>query len=187
MWFAVATLGGVVVRMVLSFRENKALLGTVREKAITDALTGLGNRRVVIEDLEHATSPDAGESVFAIFDLDGFKSYNDQFGHPAGDNLLRRLGQRLAAAVAPDGTAYRLGGDEFCTLVPGGEAQVPRVLAVGADALSEQGDGFEITASAGATVLPTPGRRSRRGDADSRSAHVRGEGHPLDLGAQPDS
>ena len=53
-----------------------------------------------------------------LFDLDGFKSYNDTFGHPAGDALLTRLGSKLAAAVAPHGSAYRLGGDEFCALLP---------------------------------------------------------------------
>ena len=51
--------------------------------------------------------------LLAIFDLDGFKGYNDAFGHPAGDALLARLGGRLAAATADHGRAYRLGGDEF--------------------------------------------------------------------------
>ena len=51
-----------------------------------------------------------------MFDLDGFKSYNDTHGHPAGDTLLARLGARLAAAFTESGSAYRLGGDEFCLL-----------------------------------------------------------------------
>ena len=54
--------------------------------------------------------------LLALFDLDGFKSYNDGFGHPAGDALLVRLGTKLSAAVEPDGRAFRLGGDEFCVL-----------------------------------------------------------------------
>ena len=52
-----------------------------------------------------------------LFDLDGFKTYNDTFGHPAGDALLAHLGAKLAAAVAPYGEAYRLGGDEFCAVL----------------------------------------------------------------------
>ena len=65
-------------------------------------------------------------SILLLFDLDGFKRYNDTYGHPAGDALLARLGGKLAAAVVGVGAAYRLGGDEFCVLaaVPagGGEA-----------------------------------------------------------------
>ena len=49
-----------------------------------------------------------------MFDLDGFKHFNDSFGHAAGDALLRRLGRRLAAAAEGVGFAYRMGGDEFC-------------------------------------------------------------------------
>ncbi|CAN5140377.1 hypothetical protein BH20ACT13_BH20ACT13_08130 [soil metagenome] len=48
-----------------------------------------------------------------IFDLDGFKGYNDAFGHPAGDALLARLGSKLAAVPTSARGAYRLGGDEF--------------------------------------------------------------------------
>ena len=57
--------------------------------------------------------------LLGLFDLDGFKRYNDTFGHPAGDALLRRLGSQLQAAVEPVGRAYRMGGDEFCILVRG--------------------------------------------------------------------
>ncbi len=153
-WLAVATLAAVVLRLVLSFRENRALLGAVRHDAVTDALTGLDNRRSLMTHLGRATAGER-EVVFAIFDLDGFKAYNDGFGHPAGDMLLRRLGGNLAGAVAPDGRAFRLGGDEFCVLVPGGAERVNGVLAVAGAALSEHGEGFRITASSGAVVVPT--------------------------------
>src|SRR3989475_1632694 len=81
----------------------------------TDSLTGLANRRKLMADLEEIT--DARQpTVLVILDLDGFKAYNDTFGHPAGDSLLVRLGQQLQAAVNSDGRAYRLGGDEFCVI-----------------------------------------------------------------------
>ena len=66
--------------------------------------------------------------VLLLFDLDGFKNYNDSYGHPAGDALLARLGSRLARATAADGVAYRIGGDEFCVLgaVAGGRARSSR-------------------------------------------------------------
>jgi two-component system cell cycle response regulator len=152
-WLAVGTLAAVVMRLVLSFRENRVLLRAVRHDAVTDALTGLGNRRSLMSDLARAANG-PGEVVFALFDLDGFKAYNDSFGHPAGDVLLRRLGSNLAAAVAPQGRAYRLGGDEFCVLVPGGSERVDGVLAIASAALSEFGEGFAIGASSGAVVLP---------------------------------
>lgn len=153
-WFAVATLAAVVLRLMLSFRENQALLRAVRHESVTDALTGLDNRRSLVAALQKAVDA-SHETVFAIFDLDGFKAYNDSFGHPAGDILLRRLGRNLAAAMAPQGRAFRLGGDEFCVLVPGGPERVAGVLAVASAALSEWGEGFRITSSSGAVVVPT--------------------------------
>ena len=69
-------------------------------------------------DLEAALEPRPRTSL-AIFDLDGFKHYNDTFGHPAGDLLLIRLSERLRDAAAEHGArAYRMGGDEFCVLGP---------------------------------------------------------------------
>ena len=152
-WLAVATLAAVVVRLVLSFRENRILLAAVRHDAVTDALTGLGNRRSLIDSLERVCGQ-GRDVVFALFDLDGFKAYNDSFGHPAGDILLRRLGRDLEAAVSPHGSAFRLGGDEFCVLVPGELADVASIVARARDALSEGGEGFEITASGGAVAMP---------------------------------
>ncbi len=55
--------------------------------------------------------------VVILFDLDGFKLYNDTFGHPAGNSLLQMIGADLRAAVADPGTAYRLGGDEYCAVL----------------------------------------------------------------------
>ena len=90
------------------------------KEARTDSLTGLPNRRALVEKLE-ADLPRAGSDrqvALALFDLDGFKQYNDTFGHPAGDALLTRLGERLATALDGIGRAYRMGGDEFCILAP---------------------------------------------------------------------
>ena len=82
--------------------ENGRLLDTSRQEARTDALTGLPNRRALIADLTAALAwEEQRQTILILFDLDGFKQYNDAFGHPAGDLLLQRLGQRLQAAVTP--------------------------------------------------------------------------------------
>jgi diguanylate cyclase (GGDEF)-like protein len=126
------------------------------ELAITDPLTRLGNRRKLAGDLiERMESVSHAEPlVLMVFDLDGFKAYNDTFGHLAGDTLLARMGGKLADVVAPTGTAYRLGGDEFCVLLPAQPAQVPSLVAAAAAALREDGETFSIAASGGAVLLP---------------------------------
>jgi diguanylate cyclase (GGDEF)-like protein len=137
---------------VFSFRSSQAQL---RRAALSDPLTALGNRRKLVADLERFV-PQASEArplLLGIFDLDGFKSYNDTFGHPAGDALLVRLSTALAA-VMKDGGAYRMGGDEFCVLAPIEHQTEQEVIAAAGAALSEHGEGFGITASHGSILLP---------------------------------
>ena len=144
--------GAAALRMVTMVRVTVA---SSRHEAATDPLTGLANRRTLKRDLDHALERvEAGrEYVFAMFDLNGFKGYNDSFGHPAGDSLLTRLGRRLSEAAAPGG-AYRLGGDEFCVLIPDGDDADERLVHTDA-ALSERGDGFSISAARGCVRIPS--------------------------------
>jgi two-component system, cell cycle response regulator len=149
---ASATIALVLARTALSLWENTQLLETSRREALTDSLTGLANRRKLLTDLEvEIEAALEGEPrLLVLFDLNGFKSYNDTFGHPAGDALLSRLAAKLAAAVAPAGEAYRMGGDEFCVLLPAGGPDLSRVAA----ALSESGEGFNVTGAYGSAVIP---------------------------------
>jgi diguanylate cyclase (GGDEF)-like protein len=87
-------------------------------------------------------------------DLNGFKLYNDSFGHAAGDALLVRLGSALRSALAGRARVYRLGGDEFCVLARGPEAHDDSIAARAAHALSDRGDGFSISASYGSVAMP---------------------------------
>jgi two-component system, cell cycle response regulator len=125
--------------------------------SLTDALTGIGNRRKLKTDLERGlrdASP-AKPLLLMLFDLNGFKAYNDTVGHPAGDALLIRLAGALATAMTDlGGRAYRLGGDEFCILVCVDPDATTPIVAAAAEALSERGPGFSITASYGAILLP---------------------------------
>jgi diguanylate cyclase (GGDEF)-like protein len=149
---AALTIVLVLARTALTLRENVLLLEDSRREALTDSLTGIANRRALLLDLpaelERASS---GEPrMLALFDLNGFKAYNDTFGHPAGDALLSRLAAKLVEAAAPAGSAYRMGGDEFCVVLPASEPALQRV----ANALNENGEGFSVTSAYGAALLP---------------------------------
>ena len=90
-----ATMIAVIVRLAVSVRENKSLLEQVR----TDPLTGLGSRGALQVDLEGLCAKATEDEPISVllFDLNGFKRYNDTCGHPAGDDLLAELGRRLRA------------------------------------------------------------------------------------------
>ena len=186
-WLALATLGAVAVRLAVSFRENAALLRAVKAEAVSDALTGLANRRSVMRDLERALAPGGREWIFALFDLDGFKLYNDTFGHPAGDLLLRRMGSNLAIAVGDDGVAYRLGGDEFCVLVPGGDSRVGRGPCRRARGALRGRRGIQHRSLRRDCAAPGRGGQPRRCATARRHAHVRGEGAAPELRAAPNA
>jgi diguanylate cyclase (GGDEF)-like protein len=142
------------VRVFLSFVATQRLLRSSLRDAASDALTGLPNRRALIADAERLFLSSSPQHVLAIYDLDGFKHYNDTFGHDDGDTMLSMLGARLAAAVAGRGTVYRLGGDEFCLIAAAdGRAVDPLVASVGV-ALVEEGAGFAIRPSYGAALVP---------------------------------
>lgn len=151
-WLASGAVMAAVVRFALTFRENLRTLDASETDAATDALTGLGNRRALLRDLEHYVASASPERpvTLALFDLDGFKAYNDTFGHPAGDALLARLGANL---LTVGGNAYRMGGDEFCLLAPAGD---PTLLPRAVEALSESGTRFEISCSYGSFTLTDP-------------------------------
>jgi len=173
-----AIFGFYYLRAARSRAENKALLARTRAESITDSLTGLGNRRALMEDLEAhlASATPENRVLLTLFDLDGFKHYNDTFGHPAGDILLARLGGRLREATSGSGSVYRAGGDEFCLLAllgPGDTGE--RLAETGNSALSEAGEGFEIGCSYGIAIAPAEASTSERamGLADQRMYEIK--------------
>ncbi|WP_433047729.1 diguanylate cyclase domain-containing protein [Dactylosporangium sp. CS-033363] len=157
---AVVATGAVVARQLLAFRDNDGLLRSLREhqrllheQATHDALTGLPNRALFNERLEHATAA-------ILVDLDDFKAVNDTLGHPVGDGLLIEVGRRLRAAVRPSDLVARLGGDEFAVLVLDADtvddpadaeldAVAERILAELAPPVHTHGHVLTVTASVG--------------------------------------
>jgi diguanylate cyclase (GGDEF)-like protein/PAS domain S-box-containing protein len=130
--------------------ERKAIEEQLRHQAFHDPLTGLPNRALFMDRLEHALALAyrRGTKVAVLFtDLDNFKVINDSLGHQAGDRLLKAVAERLKACVRPEDTAARLGGDEFAILVEGvtGVGEIVRIAERIADilrppfALEEQG------------------------------------------------
>jgi diguanylate cyclase (GGDEF)-like protein len=151
-------LGNAIATMTGSLRalvgENERLLEATREEANTDALTDLPNRRALMRDLEAAVANPGRQWILGLYDLDGFKQYNDTFGHPTGDALLTRLAGRLQQAVEGHATAYRMGGDEFCVLGTIDRDGGGGVAGRAASALTEKGDAFTIGCSYGIANLP---------------------------------
>ena len=117
----VAEAGGRPAHLIMhieDINDRKALEARLTHQARHDPLTGLANRVLLAERLDHAL--DGGRhsrpNCLLYVDLDGFKAVNDQYGHTAGDQLLQQMAARIVALLRPQDTAARLGGDEFAVL-----------------------------------------------------------------------
>jgi diguanylate cyclase (GGDEF)-like protein/PAS domain S-box-containing protein len=142
----------------------------MRHEALHDPLTGLANRTLLRDRLEHAlarSARDGTETGVLFIDLDEFKHVNDRFGHAAGDAVLAVLGQRLRHAVRPADTVARLGGDEFVVVCEAVDEDTALALGRRLEAAVRQplpaaGVDHELTASIGIAL--------GRDDADSMLA-----------------
>ena len=141
-----------------SHRQRDNLEADLRHLAFHDELTGLANRALLHDRVEHALAsmPRTGKSVTLCFgDLDGFKTVNDTLGHHVGDSVLVRASRLLSSIVRPGDTVARLGGDEFAVLMTGVEnpqAAVDfahRIVAVLRDAPDFEGSQVGLSISVG--------------------------------------
>jgi cyclic di-GMP phosphodiesterase Gmr len=142
--------------------EQRTREDALRQRATTDALTGLVNRGALFEVLNRLLADRAGGRCGLLFcDLDGFKAVNDRHGHRAGDSVLRGTADRLRAVAAAGDVVGRLGGDEFVLVRPGGDEAAMRALAAAMEArMAEPFDdavrGLTVSVSTG-TAVDLPG------------------------------
>ncbi|MDY7090553.1 MAG: EAL domain-containing protein [Actinomycetota bacterium] len=145
---------GLVVT-IRDVTERRRLESDLAHQAYHDALTGLANRALFQNRLEHAATyaAERRHEVAVLFvDLDDFKEVNDSLGHAAGDQLLTVAGRRISEAVGPLNTVARTGGDEFAVLIDhvGGDDEAERVAELIVAVLAQP---IEVTDATGATHL----------------------------------
>jgi diguanylate cyclase (GGDEF)-like protein len=118
-WLAIGCVVAAIARTAVTFREVRGF-NEVKQQALTDELTGLANRRALLDTAARVltTATARRPAALLLLDLDGFKEVNDSLGHTAGDHLLRQIGPRLQPALRPGELLARLGGDEFAVLLP---------------------------------------------------------------------
>jgi len=162
-WVSIIAVTALVAGFVAFIRFRRRTHDRLVELAMTDGLTGLKNRRKLDNDVDRWIGGEARPTAMLMIDIDNFKMFNDTHGHAAGDDVLRRVGDAIAASVRCDDVAYRYGGEEFCVLLPdttadeaGGVAErVRRAIEA-----IEAPYGTNVTASVGvasgpSTHLPT--------------------------------
>jgi diguanylate cyclase (GGDEF)-like protein len=161
-WLAIACVTAALARTAVTFREVRAF-NEVREQARTDELTGLPNRRALLERATAvlASAGNRSPAALLLLDLDGFKEVNDGLGHSAGDELLRQVGPRLRGGLRPGDLLARLGGDEFAVLLPGtGLDDAQKCAAVLRELLLQpftvEGVRLHIGGSIGVSTAPVP-------------------------------
>ena len=187
---AASTVVAALVRLIVSVREVTTLAHS-RQLALTDELTGLGNRRAFYEKVEALISADGDEcsnGALLLLDLDRFKEVNDSLGHSAGDQLLCQVAGRLAEALHDDDLMARLGGDEFAVFVNGVGIDVAEVVAERirsglAPPFSVDGVTLRMDASVGIALYPEHGDEVstllRRADIAMYNAKGRRAGHSV--------
>jgi diguanylate cyclase (GGDEF)-like protein len=132
---ATSTLALVGIRLALSVKSMQTLSQERHRQSVTDDLTGLANRRHLFRVLDSfftETRDGAGKTrhlAFLFVDLNHFKEINDSFGHPAGDQLLKQLGDRLSSSLRTSDLLVRLGGDEFAVVLIDGDCEYATTVA----------------------------------------------------------
>jgi diguanylate cyclase (GGDEF)-like protein len=158
-WVWAGIHGGFVLAASLA---NLASWRLNEQQGLRDALTGLGNRTLLLEETSRLLQRRRGVVSVLVLDIDDFKDINDSRGHSTGDRLLVAVAGRIAGCVRPEDTVTRLGGDEFAVVVGAGprtaRAVATRVLAALADPVSVDGRSIVVSASIGIADTTTAER-----------------------------
>ena len=169
-----------------SHRQRDALESDLRHLAFHDELTGLANRALLHDRVEHALAGlGRSANTVALFfgDLDGFKTVNDTMGHDIGDDVLRRASRLLSSIVRPGDTVARLGGDEFAVLMVDVEREetavdfAHRIVSVLRDAPDFEGQQVGLSISVG-VAFAEPGKTTEQllSEADSAMYEAKEKG-----------
>ena len=174
---------------VWSFRdltERLAAQERIDALAVTDALTGLANRRSLTVQVEAAVAQsrlDGRALALLVIDLDRFRHINDSLGHEVGDRVLLDVAQRIQGCLRQEDVLARLGGDQFAVLVrttdaAAAETTARRVLNVVAQPCNLEGAQFTLTCSIGVALAPSHGRTAdelvRHAEAAMRAVKAAG-------------
>ena len=171
MCYLILTFNYMADRLEQAEQENQKMLNAAERQAYHDALTGLPNRRYMIEKLDNELSRVARhkfKGALIFIDLDNFKGLNDSRGHPVGDKLLMDVSRRMLSQIRSEDTLARMGGDEFVLLLPELEQSAVQT-AFKAEQIAEKiraaiiipydlsGTEFTVTASLGICIFPDDG------------------------------
>lgn len=166
-----AVLVTTMLLLLVSAERQEELVDRLSRQAAVDPLTGLVTRRVLDQAAQSALTGAANHdgTSLMLLDVDGFKAINDQYGHPAGDEVLVQLGRVLIGVCRPNDVVSRLGGDEIALLLVGcsGTAMVARAEQVLETIrtfpfMVNDGQQIKLTVSAGLAHAPTHAGDLRR-------------------------
>ena len=158
--------GPHVIAVVRDVTDRKDLEAALAHRALHDPLTGLANRTLFFDRLRQAmlnARRDRKQVAVVMLDLDQFKSVNDQYGHQAGDQVLRKAAQRLSKGLRRTDTVARIGGDEFVWVLPaiGGRqaaaVMMAKLLRAVSGRYSINGKSIQVGVSAGMAIFPDDG------------------------------